>query len=118
MASIEDQVRNHDIDGLMWCNERNSPLDQMMQGQAPGDFSAAARAEATARGIDVEACRPGLIAMHRIHAGRDRGRGLRRRRLHHLPADADGHPEVLIWERFWLERNKDLDRELYGQVKW
>jgi hypothetical protein len=28
------------------------------------------------------------------------------------------HPEILIWERFWLERNKDLDRELYGIVKW
>jgi hypothetical protein len=28
------------------------------------------------------------------------------------------NPEVLIWERFWLERNKDLDRELYGLVKW
>jgi hypothetical protein len=29
-----------------------------------------------------------------------------------------GNPEVLLWERFWLERNKDLDRELYGIVKW
>ena len=28
------------------------------------------------------------------------------------------NPEVLIWERFWLERNKDLDREVYGLVKW
>jgi hypothetical protein len=28
------------------------------------------------------------------------------------------NPEVLLWERFWLERNKDLDRELYGIVKW
>jgi hypothetical protein len=28
------------------------------------------------------------------------------------------NPEILLWERFWLERNKDLDRELYGLVKW
>jgi len=28
------------------------------------------------------------------------------------------HPEVLLWERFWVERNKDMDRELYGIVKW
>jgi hypothetical protein len=28
------------------------------------------------------------------------------------------NPEVLVWERFWLERSKDLDRELYGIVKW
>jgi hypothetical protein len=28
------------------------------------------------------------------------------------------NPEVLVWEKFWLERSKDLDRELYGIVKW
>jgi hypothetical protein len=28
------------------------------------------------------------------------------------------NPEMLVWEKFWLERNKDLDRELYGLVKW
>jgi hypothetical protein len=28
------------------------------------------------------------------------------------------NPEFLVWEKFWLERNKDLDRELYGLVKW
>ena len=27
------------------------------------------------------------------------------------------NPEALLWERFWVERNKDLDRELYGIVK-
>ena len=52
-SMIEDQVRNHDIDGLMWCNERNSPLDTLIQGGCPGDFSASSRAEAQARGIDV-----------------------------------------------------------------
>ena len=28
------------------------------------------------------------------------------------------NPEVLLWERFWVERNKALDRELYGIVKF
>jgi len=28
------------------------------------------------------------------------------------------NPELLVWERFWVERDKDLDRELYGMVKW
>ncbi len=115
---IEDQVRNYDIDGIMWCNERNSPLDQMMQGQAPGDFSDAARAEAVARGIDVEACRRALIVMHEFmqaaRAGEDFDDGAFITFLRILMQ----HPEILIWERFWLERNKDLDRELYGMVKW
>jgi hypothetical protein len=28
------------------------------------------------------------------------------------------NPEVLLFERHWIKRNKDLDRELYGIVKW
>jgi hypothetical protein len=28
------------------------------------------------------------------------------------------NPEALLWERFWVERNKELDRELYGTVKF
>ena len=117
-AIVEDQVRNYDIDGLMWCNERNSPLDQMIQGQAPGDFSEAARAEAIARGIDVEACRRACISMYDFmqaaRAGEDFDDGTFLTFIRMLFE----HPEVLIWERFWLERNKDLDRELYGLVKW
>ena len=115
---IEDQVRNYDLDGIMWCNERNSPLDQMMQGQAPGDFSAASRREALDRGIDVEACRRAMIRMHEYmqaaRAGDEFDDGAFIEFLRVLMQN----PEVLIWERFWLERNKDLDRELYGQVKW
>jgi hypothetical protein len=27
-------------------------------------------------------------------------------------------PEILLLEKHWIERNKDLDRELYGVTKW
>ncbi|SDE98681.1 hypothetical protein [Limimaricola pyoseonensis] len=117
-SMIEDQVRNYDIDGLMWCNERNSPLDQLIQGQAPGDFSEPALDEARRRGIDPEACRRGLIRMYEFMqaaiAGEEFDDGAF---LTFLRVLMD-NPEILIWERFWLERNKDLDRELYGLVKW
>ena len=115
---VEDQVRNHPIDGVMWCNERNSPLDTLIQGGAPGDFSAPARREAMERGIDVEACRRALLNlydfMQEAAAGKAFADGAFITFLHTLLAN----PEALIWERFWLERNKDLDRELYGLVKW
>lgn len=117
-SMVEDQVRNYDLDGIMWCNERRSPLDQMIAGQAPTDFSADARREATERGIDVERVR---IAFREVWDYFVRARAGER--------FVDGslieflrvllrNPEILIWERFWLERNKDLDRELYGLVKW
>ncbi len=118
LSMVEDQVRNYDLDGVMWCNERRSPLDQMIVGQAPGDFSAAARREASERGIDVErvrlAFRDVVAFFQKARAGEPFADGAFIEFLRVLLAN----PEVLIWERFWLERNKDLDRELYGLVKW
>ncbi|MDG4889771.1 family 10 glycosylhydrolase [Mesorhizobium sp. WSM4887] len=118
LSMIEDQVRSYDIDGVMWCNERNSPLDQLIQGLAPGDFSTHARREAMERGIDVEACRRACLNLYDFMQEAKAGKTF-----------ADGafitflrvlldNPHALIWEKFWLERNKDLDRELYGLVKW
>ncbi len=118
LSMVEDQVRNYDLDGVMWCNERRSPLDQMIAGQAPGDFSAAARREASERGIDVErvrlAFRDVYAFFQKARAGEPFVDGAFIEFLRVLLAN----PEGLIWERFWLERNKDLDRELYGLVKW
>ncbi|WP_116133414.1 hypothetical protein [Tropicimonas sp. IMCC34043] len=117
-AIIEDQVRNHAIDGIMWCNERNSPLDQMMQGQAPGDFSEPARREALDRGIDVEACRRACIRMHEFLQAAIAGETFDDGAFITFLRVLMDNPALLVWERFWLERNKDLDRELYGLVKW
>ena len=115
---IEDQCRNYDIDGVMWCNERRSPLDQLMVGDAPGDFSEASRREALQQGIDVErvrsAFREAYDYFQKVRAGENFLDGALIEFLRVLLQN----PEILIWERFWLERNKDLDRELYGIVKW
>ncbi len=115
---LEEHCRNYDIDGIMWCNERNSPLDRMMQGQAPGCFCTHCRREALDRNIDVERTRFAFQEVWKYFQEVRSG-----------GAFADGvfveflrvvlrNPEVLVWERFWLERSKDLDRELYGIVKW
>jgi hypothetical protein len=115
---LEDYARNYDIDGIMWCNERRSPLDNLIAGNAANDFSPAARREALERNIDVERV---LIAFREAYEFFQKARAGHKFR--------DGYfveflrvllrnPEILIWERFWLERSKDLDRELYGIVKW
>ena len=115
---VEDQVRNYELDGVMWCNERRSPLDQMIDGRPPGDFSHEARREASERGIDVEGARRALTQVwsffERARAGQSFVDGAFIEFLRVLLAN----PEALLWERFWVERNKDLDRELYGLVKW
>ncbi len=115
---IEDYCRNYDIDGIMWCNERRSPLDNLIAGRPPNCFCEHCRREATQRGIDVErvklAFRPVYDYFQKARSGAAMPDGAFVEFLRALYFN----PEVLIWERFWVERNKDMDRELYGIVKW
>jgi hypothetical protein len=115
---VEEHCKNYEIDGIMWCNERNSPLDRMMQGQAPGCFCQHCRREAAERNIDVERVRAAFQPVWRYfqqaHAGETFVDGAMVEFLRVLLQN----PDVLVWERFWLGRSKDLDRELYGIVKW
>jgi hypothetical protein len=114
---IEEHCRSYDIDGIMWCNERNSPLDRMMQGQAPGCFCAQCRGEAAARGIDVERARGAFHEVWKFfEAVRAGARFIDGVFIEFLRV-ALRNPEILLWERFWLERNKDLDRELHAITK-
>lgn len=118
LSMVEDQVRNYDLDGVMWCNERKSPLDQLVHGEAPGDFSAAARAAAASRGLDVERVRLAFREVYDYFQKARAGEAFVDGALIEFLRVLLRNPEVLLWERFWLARNKDLDRELYGLVKW
>ncbi len=115
---LEDYSRNYDIDGIMWCNERRSPLDNLIAGNPANDFSPAARREALERNIDVERV---LIAYREAYEYFQKARKdepFRDGAFVEFLRVLLRNPEILIWERFWLERSKDLDRELYGMVKW
>jgi hypothetical protein len=117
-SMIEDQVRNHDLDGFMWCNERNSPLDTLIQGGCPGDFSAPARREAEERNVNSESCRQALLRIYDFCQEAAAGKNFVDGTLITFLRVLLDNPEAMVWEKFWLERNKDLDRELYGLVKW
>jgi ABC-type dipeptide/oligopeptide/nickel transport system permease subunit len=111
---IEEHASEYAIDGIMWCNERNSPLDRMMQGQAPGCFCPIADREAADRGIDVGASRAAFQPVWRFFQQARAGESFVDGTFVEFLRVLLRHPEVLIWERFWLERSKDLDRELHG----
>ena len=117
-ALIEDHCRSYDIDGIMWCNERRSPLDQLVTGMAPGCFCTHCLASMGAAGIDAEAARRACSLLHnyfkRARAGEHFTDGALITGLRVLL----DNPEFLLLERHWVSRNKDLDRELYGLVKW
>jgi len=115
---IEDYCRNYDIDGVMWCNERRSPLDNLLVGNVPNCFCPYCRREALERGLDVEKVKGAFKELYQwvqqARAGKEFVDGALVEFLRVLYFN----PEVLLWERYWVERNKDMDRELYGIVKW
>jgi hypothetical protein len=115
---IEDQCRSYDIDGIMWCNERHSPLDLMINGRAPACFCEHCRRLAMQRGIEVEGVRKAFLEVYDFFQKARAEEAFVEGALIEFLRVLLRHPEVLIWERFWLERSKDLDRELYGIVKW
>lgn len=115
---IAMHAREYAIDGIMWCNERKSPLDRMMQGEAPGCFCATCRREASERGIDVERVRAAFRPVHDWFTAVRSGAQFADGAFLEFVRIVLAHPEILLWERFWLERSKDLDRELYGLTKW
>ena len=115
---IEQHCRSYPIDGIMWCNERNSPLDRMLQGQAPGCFCPHCRRDAAERGIDVERVKVAFHAVWDVVKGLRAGRSFADNSLTEFMRALLRNPEILLWEKMWLERSKDLDRELYGITKW
>ena len=115
---IEDHCRNYDIDGIMWCNERRSPLDRLISGLEPTCYCRHCVRSLETDGIDVERTR---VACGRLYDFFQKARS--------GAEFVDGpfieflrillqNPEILLFERHWIKRNKDLDRELYGIVKW
>ena len=117
-SMIEEHCREYDIDGIMWCNERHSPLDRMMQGEAPGCFCPTCRREAQERGIDVERVRIAFQEVWRFFQDARAGTPFVDGAFIGFLRVLLRNPEVLVWERFWLERSKALDAELYGIVKY
>jgi hypothetical protein len=88
----------------------------MMQGAAAGLLLRHCRVAAERR-ASTSPLRAPRSAEVGASSARARRRALRRRCVHRVPARAAAPSEVLLWERFWLERSKDLDRELHAIVK-
>jgi hypothetical protein len=89
-----------------------------VEAQQRGDHVTMLLAEARARGINVEQAVAGYRAidlfLQNVRRGeRPRGGvfvGLLRLLLH--------HPEVLMWEKMWLDAHRSLYQEIAGAVKW
>ena len=115
---IEDYARNYDIAGIMWCNERRSPLDNLIFGRVPNCFCEHCRRQASERGIDVERVRSAFREAYDYFQSARNGDDMPDGAFVEFLRLLYMQPEIMLWERFWVERNKDMDRELYGITKW
>ncbi len=124
-ALVEDWIKSYDVDGIMWCSERQGPLGNAIGADA-GQFNG--RAELTCfcrycrrkgenRGINVERAREGLKDLQRWVQSVRGG-----------PRPADGyfvtfwrllvdHPEILAWEKLWTDSQREMYALIYGEVK-
>ncbi|MCY4466892.1 MAG: hypothetical protein OXE46_15280 [Chloroflexi bacterium] len=113
-----DWLNNHDLRGILWGIERQSPLMDIFRGDSSTGFDRYYVAEARSRGIDVERALTGYRAiddlLRRVRAGERPKDGVFVLLLRHLLH----HPEVLMWEKLWLDSHHAFYRELAGLVKF
>ena len=115
---IEDWFSNHNLTGMLWGIERQSPLMDIFRADSSTGFDEYFKAEARARGIDVQRAIEGYQKIDRFLQGvrdGDRPRDgvfvtLLRQLLH--------YPEVLMWEKMWLDAHRSLYHEVAGLIKF
>jgi hypothetical protein len=121
----EDWIKSYDVDGVMWCSERQGPLENAIGAEA-GMFNG--RAELTCfcpccrrkgrnLGINVERAREDLKVLRQWAQTVSKG-----------PRPADSYfvtfwrllieyPEILAWEKLRTDCQRDMYSFLYGEVK-
>lgn len=116
---VEDLVRGHpELDGFKFGQERAAPLLGALGKDAPGTcFCPDCLAIARRKHIDVKKAKAGLEALQAL------GRQIREGRR---PVDGNfvtflrvltTYPEVLAWERMWMESREAQRRRIYAQIK-
>src|SRR5262245_9149512 len=122
---VEDYVKSHEIDGIMWGSERQGPLNNAI-GSRHGGFNGRSaltcfcehcRAKGRERGVSVERAREGLIELDKFA-----------RAAHAGARPSDGYfvtfwrlllnyPEILAWEKLWTDSKDEIYGEIYGTAK-
>lgn len=115
---IEDWFQNHDLAGMLWGIERQSPLMDIFRADTSTGFDQYFQAEARARGIDVQRAIAGYRAidqfLQNVRQGERPSSGVLVMLLRHLLH----HPEVLMWEKMWLDAHQDFYHEIAGLVRF
>ena len=125
-GQVEDFIRSYDVDGLQRGSERQGPLSNALGAwhhgakSDPGHtscFCEYCAAKAAKQGIDFQRVKKSFLALEPyIRAGRAGKRPL------------DGYyvefwrillryPELLVWETFWSDSMREMQREFSAKAK-
>jgi hypothetical protein len=115
---IDDWFSNHELDGMLWGIERQSPLMDIFRADSSTGFDEYFVAEARARGIDVQRAIEGYREVDRflqsVRKGERPRDGVFVTLLRHLLH----HPEVLMWEKMWLDAHQAFYHEVAGMIRF
>jgi len=115
---IEDWFRSHDLDGLLWGIERHSPLMDIMRGDSSTGFDDHFKAEARVRGINIERAIEGYQKIDLFLQGVRKGERPRDGVFVSFMRLVLHHPEVLMWEKLWLDAHQAFYHEIAGVVRY
>lgn len=118
---VEDWTKSYDVDGVMWCSERQGPLDHAIDarhGRASLTcFCQYCLQKGQRAGINVERAREGLMVLDQWVRG-----------AWSQPRPPDGYfvtfwrllveyPEILAWEKLWTDSQHEIYGRIYGTAK-
>jgi hypothetical protein len=115
---IDDWFSNHDLTGMLWGIERQSPLMDIFRADSSTGFDEYFVAEARARGIDVQRAIEGYRKVDTFLAGVRAGDRPREGVFVMLLRQLLHYPEVLMWEKMWLDAHQALYHEIAGMIRF
>jgi hypothetical protein len=120
-SMVEDWTKSYDVDGVMWCSERQGALNHAIdahRGRAILTcFCQYCTRKGKEQGINVQRAREGLMQLDQLVRAAWTG-----------PRPSDGYfvtfwrllleyPEILAWEKFWTDSQHEVYGRIYGTVK-
>jgi hypothetical protein len=120
---VEDWTKSYDVDGVMWCSERDGALNHIIDAAffkgrpTLTCFCKYCTRKGTQQGINIQGARQGLMELDQwVRFARTE------------PRPSDGYfvtfwrillhyPEVLAWEKFWADSQHEVYGRMYGTAK-
>jgi hypothetical protein len=121
LSLLEDQVRHYELDGIMFGSERNGPLGNVLEDGGfardgrPYCFCPHCVAAGERRGIDSRRAAEGYVRLYELARGGDDENDSGLIRFLRLLLT---YPEILAWEQLWHEGYEELQKRMYGAVKF